>query len=107
MLVAVGAMVLLTIIGTIVMTIGGAIGMQITGEGSVDELGRSDERDEIVTLRGDRVGYTLSGFLMLGVLIITMLGAVNFWIANAMFASFLVTGIVVATVKIVAYRRGF
>ena len=50
--------------------------------------------------------YVLSAF-MLGTLAITMLEYPHFWIANALFAAFVVAGLTSSTVKLVAYRRGF
>jgi len=57
--------------------------------------------------RGDLVGYYVSSALMVGVLGITMLEAAYFWIANGMFAAFMIAGLVSSVVKLVAYRRGF
>jgi len=56
---------------------------------------------------GDLVGYYVSSVLMLGALALTMLEYEYFWIANAMFAAFVVAGLVSSAVKLVAYRRGF
>jgi len=107
MLIAIGAMIGLTIAGTIAMSIGTAISAQLTGEGSLDDIDRKDERDVHINRRGDLVGYYVSTVFMLGALAITMLEYPHFWIANAMFASFLVAGLTSSAVKIVAYRRGF
>lgn len=107
MLIAIGAMIGLTIAGTIAMAIGTAISAEITGEGSVDDIDRKDERDVQINRRGDLVGYYVSSGLMLGALVITMLGYPHFWIANAMLAAFLVAGLTSSAVKLVAYRRGF
>lgn len=107
MLIAIGAMIGLTIAGTIAMSIGTAISAEITGEGSVDDIDRKDERDVQINRRGDLVGYYVSSGLMLGALAITMLEYPHFWIAHAMFASFLVAGLTSSAVKLVAYRRGF
>lgn len=107
MILAIVAMVVLTIVGTIAMAIGTAITGEITGEGSVDEIDREDERDRAITARGERVAFYVSSALMLGVLAITMLGAVNFWIANALFAAMIAGGITQAIAKLVSYHRGF
>jgi hypothetical protein len=107
LIIAASAMIVLTILGTIAMAIGTAISSEVTGRGSVEDIDRKDERDVHIGWRGDRVGYYVSSLLMIGVLVITMLGAENFWIANALFAAFVLTGLVSSVVKIVAYRRGF
>lgn len=115
MLVAMGAMIVLTIVGVIVTSIGSAIGAairaQITGEGSFEEatadIDRKDERDVHIDWRGDRVGFYVTSGLMIGVLALAMLRYDTFWIANAMFASFVVAGLASSATKIAAYRRGF
>jgi formate hydrogenlyase subunit 3/multisubunit Na+/H+ antiporter MnhD subunit len=107
LLVAVGAMIVLTIVGTIAMAIGTAIRAEITGEGSVDDIDRKDERDAHIEARGDRVAFYVSSALMVGVLALAMLERPHFWIANAVFASFVAGGLVSTGVKLAAYRRGF
>jgi hypothetical protein len=107
MIIAAAAMLALNIVGNIVMAVGTAISVEITGKGSIKDLDRKDERDVHIGWRGDRAAYYVSCVLMLGVLVITMLGAERFWIANGIFASFLVAGLVASAVKLVAYRRGF
>ena len=107
LLVAVGAMIVFTIVGTIVMAIGAAIRAEITGEGSVDDIDRKDERDLRIDARGDRVAFYVSSVLMVGVLAMAMLEWPHFWIANGVFTAFLSGSLIGASVKLVAYRRGF
>jgi len=107
LLVAVGAMIVLTIVGTIAMAIGTAIRAEVTGEGSVDDIDRKDERDAHIGARGDRVAFYLSSVLMVGVLAMAMLEWPHFWIANGVFAAFVAGGLVSSVVKLAAYRRGF
>ena len=114
MIVAAIAIIVLTIIGAIVTAIGSAIGtavmVQVTGEGSMDDIDhidRSDERDKSIGRRGDLVGYYVSSVLMFGVLVITMIEVEYFWIANAMFAAFVIAGLTSSAVKLAGYRRGF
>ena len=107
LLFAVGAMIVLTIVGTIAMAIGTAIRAEITGEGSVDDIDRTDERDAHIGARGDRVAFYVSSVLMVGVLALAMLEMAHFWIANGVFAAFVVGGLVGSGVKLAAYRRGF
>jgi hypothetical protein len=107
LLVAVGAMIVLTIVGTIAMAIGTAIRAEVTGEGSVDDIDRKDERDAHIEARGDRVAFYLSSGLMVGVLAMAMLEWPHFWIANGVFAAFVAGGLTSSAVKLVAYRRGF
>jgi hypothetical protein len=107
MLVAVGAMIVLTIAGTIAMTIGGAIRAEVTGRGSSDDVDRSDERDVRIGARGDRVAFYVLSVFMIGVLALAMLEAAHFWIANGTFAAFVAAGLTGDAVKLAAYRRGF
>jgi hypothetical protein len=107
LLVAVGAMIVLTIVGTIAMAIGTAIRAEVTGEGSVDDVGRKDERDAHIEARGDRVAFYVSSVLMVGVLAMAMLESAHFWIANGVFAAFVAGSLVSSGVKLAAYRRGF
>jgi len=43
----------------------------------------------------------------IGALAITMLGFDHFWIANALYLSFVASSLVSGVVKLAAYRRGF
>ena len=107
LLIAIGASIALTIAGTIAMAIATAIGAEITGNGSVDDIGRSDERDASISRRGDLIGFYAASVGLAGVLAITMLEYDYFWIANGLYLSFAVAGLVSAIVKLHAYRRGF
>ena len=107
LLIAIGALIALTILGTIIVAIGTAISAQITGSGSVDEIDRKDERDADINRRGELVGYYVSSAGAVGVLALAMLRYDQFWIANALYLSFVIGAIVSAAAKLVAYRRGF
>jgi hypothetical protein len=107
LVVAVLATVVLTIIGAIVTAVGTAISAKITGGGSVDDIGRTDERDASINRRGELVGYYVSSAGVMIVLGLTMLEYDYFWIANVLYASFLLGTLVSEAVKLVAYRRGY
>lgn len=111
LVIAVVATVVLTIIGSIVTAIGSAIGtaisVEVTGVGSVDDIGRTDERDKSIGRRGELVGYYVSSVGMVVVLGMAMLEYDYFWIANVLYGSFLLGSLVSSAVKIAAYRRGF
>ena len=107
LLIAIGASVVLTIVGAIGAAIGTAISAEITGNGSVDDVDRKDERDVLINRRGELIGCYVSSFGMLGVLALTMLEYDYFWIANALYLALMVGSLVGSTVKLVAYRRGF
>ena len=107
LLFAVGAMIVLTIVGTIAMSIATAIGLESTGRGSVDDIDRRDERDASIDARGDRAAFYVSSVLKVGVLALAVLEVAHFWIANGVFAAFVAGGLTSSGVKLAAYRRGF
>ena len=107
LIIAIVAAVGLMILASIAIAIGTAVTAEITGEGSVKDIDRKDERDIDINRRGELVGYYVSSVGVVTVLIITMLEYPYFWIANALYLSFVVAAIVSSVVKIVLYRRGF
>lgn len=111
MLVAIGVYILLTIVGTIMMGIGTGISRgisrELTGEGSTEDIGRSDERDADIRRRGQLAGSYAAAAGALVALVLTMVERDYFWIANALYLGFVASSIVAAVVKLVAYRRGF
>lgn len=99
-------------VSTMVWAIGIAIGLNIVGRIAVaiakpSEADKTDIRDKEINRRGEYVGNTVAASAMLLPLILAVREAEHFWIANAIYAGFILGGIVGATVKIVAYRRGF
>jgi hypothetical protein len=107
MLIAIGVSIVATIVGAIAMGIGSGIAAEITEPGSGADIGRKDERDVTIGRRGELVGYYVSSVGVVGAMVLTMLEYEHFWIANALYLSFVVAALVSATVKLVAYRRGF
>ena len=57
LLIAIGAVIVLTIVGSIAMGIGTGISAEITGNGSAEDIGRKDERDVRIGRRGELVSY--------------------------------------------------
>jgi len=107
MLVAIGAMILVTIAGTILVGIGTGVAIELSGSGSTEDIGRTDERDREISRRGLLAGYVAASVGAIGALAITMLGFDHFWIANALYLSFVASSLVSGVVKLAAYRRGF
>lgn len=71
------------------------------------EAGASDQRDREIGRFGENVGR---GFLVAGALtamVLAMVQADHFWIANALFASFFLASFLEGVTKLVAYRRGY
>jgi hypothetical protein len=107
LVIAVAVSIVLTIVGTVAMAIATAVGAEITGSGSVDDIDRTDERDVAIGRRGDVIGYYVASAGAVVALIITMLEYDYFWIANTLYLSFAVAAVVGGIVKLRAYRRGF
>lgn len=107
MLFSIGAMIIVSIAGNILMAVGSAVSATIKGDGSVDHIDRKDERDDTISRRGELFGYYVSSAGMLGALALAMLRADHFWIANAIYLALMAGGLSSAVAKLVVYRRGF
>ena len=107
LLIAMGASVVLTIVGSILAGIGTGISAELKGRRASDDIDRKDERDVRISRHGDLIGFYVSSVGMVGVLALTMLEYEYFWIASALYLSFVVGTLVSSVVKIVAYHRGF
>jgi NADH:ubiquinone oxidoreductase subunit 6 (subunit J) len=107
LLIAIGASVILTIIGSILAGIGTGISAELRGRSASDDIDRKDERDKQISRHGDLIGFYVSSVGMVGVLALTMLEYEYFWIASALYLSFVVGTLVGSVVKIASYHRGF
>jgi hypothetical protein len=99
-------------VSTMLWTIGIAIALQIIGRIAVaiakpSEADKSDVRDKQINRFGDYVGQSLVVIGGLGALVLAMVEADHFWIANELYLAFFLSGIVAAATKLIAYRRGF
>ena len=106
LIVAIVASVVLTVIGSILTGIGSGISAELHGRSASDDFG-TDERDKQISRHGDRIGFSVSSVGMVGVLALTMLEYDYFWIASALYLSFVVGTLVSSVVKLIAYHRGF
>jgi NADH:ubiquinone oxidoreductase subunit 6 (subunit J) len=106
LLIAMGASIVLTIVGTIGAAIGTGISAELRGRSASDEIDRKDERDRQISRHGDLIGFYVSSAGMVGVLVLTMLEYEYFWIASALYLSFAVGMVVGSAVKIGLYHRG-
>ena len=91
--------------------IGGAIVASIVGRILVEmfspsESTRGDIRDKEIDRLGERVGSSFVVIGALGALVLAMLDADGFWIANAVYLCFVLSAVVSSVTKIVAYRKG-
>jgi len=107
LLIAIGTSIVLTIVGSILAGIGTGISAELHGRSASDDIDRKDERDRSIARHGDLVGFYVSAAGMVGVLALTMLEYEYFWIASALYLSFVVGTLVGSVVKIVSYHRGF
>ena len=71
------------------------------------EAGQRDVRDKDISRFGDYVGGIVLSIVVVAVLMLAMFEVDHFWIANAIYAGFVLQAISSSTVKLVAYRRGF
>jgi len=96
MLTAIGVAIVLAVVAHIVVAIA-----------SPKEADKRDERDTSINRYGEKVG---SDVLYVGVLValgLAMARLEYFWIANAIYVAFVLSGLTSSAVKMVAYRRGF
>ena len=101
---AMGSLIVVIILGTIASAIATGIAAEVRGEEPEFEDG--DVRDKQIDLLGDARAYTCSGLGGLAAIILLMLDADPFWVANTLFLSGLTAGLIAAVVKIHAYRNG-
>jgi hypothetical protein len=94
----------LAIVGRIVVEIVGRISAEVAGH---DEGPVEDVRDRDIGRFGEYFAGTVLGVGMIVPFVLTLAEFDYFWIANAMYLAFVVSALVGAAVKVVAYRRGF
>ena len=107
LLLAIGVSVGLTIVGSILVGIGTGISATLRGRNASDDIERKDERDKTIARHGDLIGFYVASAGMAGVLALVMLEYEYFWIANALYLSFVISSLVGSIVKLIAYHRGF
>ncbi len=99
-------------ISTLLWTFGGAIVAAIIlhialSIVSPEDAGQADQRDREIHRFGEYVGQS---FLVMGgvaALILAMVEADHFWIANAVYLGFVLSAILSSVTKIIGYRVGF
>lgn len=107
LIIAIVASVVLSVIGAIVMSIATSVTAVARGRKPEDDIDRKDERDKTISRHGDLIGYYIASAGMVGVLILTMLKVEYFWIAGALYLSFVIAMIAGSVAKLIAYHRGF
>lgn len=105
LLVLIGASVALTVVATVVVAI--FLAARAAAKGDSTEIDKSDERDRSISRFAGNIGGYVLGVGMIPAMILAVLEFDHFWIAHAILASFFASELITATIKIVAYRRGF
>ena len=103
MLAAIGIGIVLAIVGRIVVEIAGGIAAEMAGEEARHE---ADVRDRDIGRFGEYFAGTVLGVGMVVPFVLTLTEFDHFWIANAMYLAFVLSAVVGAAIKLVAYRRG-
>ena len=99
MLLAIGVGIALAIVGRIVVEIVGQIA-------DPSDRHDTDVRDRDIGRFGEYFAGTILGLGMVVPFVLTLAEFEYFWIANAMYLAFVLSALVGATVKLIAYRRG-
>lgn len=66
-----------------------------------------DARDKAIARRAGYVNGVVVSIGMIVPLVLAVIDADNFWVANAIYAAFVLAAVVSSVVQIVSYRRGF
>ncbi|GIG35279.1 hypothetical protein [Cellulomonas pakistanensis] len=94
---------MLTTIGAAVLS--GIVAGIVLGATSPDRAVR-DEREREIERMGERVGQSFLVLGGLGGLVLALLEADWFWIANALYLGFVLSAVLSAAARLAAFRRG-
>jgi cell division protein FtsW (lipid II flippase) len=95
MITAIIAAIILGIVATIVISIL-----------RPSEAGVRDERDREINRRGEQTGQSMVVIGGLAVVVLAMIEAPYFWIANVMYLAFVLSAVLATLTKIAGYRVG-
>ncbi len=100
-----------TYVSPMLWSIGISIALSIIGRIALEiakpsESFKADVRDRDINRFGEYVGGTVLGVAMVVPFGLAMMEAAYFWIANAIYAAFVVSALTGTCLKLVAYRRG-
>lgn len=99
-------------VSPLLWAIGISIGLAVVGRIAVEiakpsDSFKADARDRDINRFGEHVASVVLGTGMVLPLVLAVVEAPHFWIANAIYAVFVAWAVFGAAVKLVAYRRGF
>ena len=100
MLVSIGGAIVVTIVLSIVINI---VAGMVTGDTDTS----ADLRDRQISRFGDHVGQSFVIIGAVAALILLMLDVAPFWVAQAIYLGFVLSGILSAVARIASYRFGF
>jgi cytochrome b561 len=97
---------------SLLWSLGISIGLSIVLRIVVEILTPSDSykidaRDRAISHKAAYVNGTMIAIGMAGPLLLSVMDFDNFWVANAIYAVFVISAIVSSIVQVVTYRRGF
>ena len=99
-------------VATLLWSIGITVAVIIVGHIAIaianpKEADQRDERDKQIHRFSEYVGQSFVVIGGIAALVLAMLELRHFWIANAVYLAFVLSGLLSSFTKIVAYRKGF
>jgi hypothetical protein len=83
------------------------VGMIVAAASNPKEADKQDQRDKEIDQVGERIGNSFIAVAFGGALILTLVEADYFWIANALYLGGMAAGLLGAVIKIAAYHGPF
>lgn len=93
---------LVTVVALVILAVVGHILFAVLPPHEED---RSDERDHLVNMRGEMVGGYVLGTAAFAALVLAMIEAEYFWIANSVLLGLVLSEVVAGVTKLALYRR--
>ncbi len=95
-----------TLLWTIGASVAAAIVLSIVAA-VVSKDGEKDQRDREIGRFGDHVGQAFVAIGAVAALLLALVEAPHFWIANTVYLAFTLSAVLGSAARISAYRRGF
>ncbi|MFC4944350.1 hypothetical protein [Pseudonocardia sp. GCM10023141] len=96
--------------GPLVWTVGIAVAVSIIGNIAVAigsrAAGRTDQRDREISRFGGHIGHSFVVLGAVAALLMALVGADHFWIANAVYLAFVLSAVLGSVARLAAYRWG-